>query len=141
MRIEQTMAACGRPIPRRTPTSAPYFDAAREGRLVLQRCPRNGFFFYPRSRCPHCLGEDWKWEEVSGRGTLYSYTVDRVGLDPTQRTQLPLIVSLVELAEGPRLTSRVVDCAPEDIEIGMPLMVCFEDLGEGMLIHFRPSTD
>lgn len=138
MRVEQPFAENGRPIPRRTPTSAPYFDAARSGRLSLQKCPRDGFFFYPRSRCPACLQADWSWEDVSGRGTLYSYTVDRVGLDPAQRERLPLIVALVELDEGPRLTTNLVDCTPESISIGMTVSVTFEDLGEETLIHFRP---
>ncbi len=138
MRVEQPFAENGRPIPRRTPTSAPYFDAARAGRLSLQKCPRDGFFFYPRSRCPACLQADWSWEDVSGRGTLYSYTVDRVGLDPAQRERLPLIVALVELDEGPRLTTNLVDCTPESISIGMTVSVTFEDLGEETLIHFRP---
>lgn len=138
MRVEQPFAENGRPIPRRTPTSAPYFDAARAGRLSLQKCPRDGFFFYPRSRCPECLQADWSWEDVSGRGTLYSYTVDRVGLDPAQRERIPLIVALVELDEGPRLTTNLVDCTPESISIGMTVSVTFEDLGEETLIHFRP---
>ena len=138
MRVEQPFAENGRPIPRRIPIAAPYFDGAREGRLVLQRCPRDGFFFYPRARCPICLGEDWKWETVSGRGTVYSYTVDRVGLDPAQQGQLPLIIAAVELEEGPRLTTRIVGCAPEAVSVGLPVEVRFEDLGRETLIHFTP---
>ena len=138
MRVEQPFAENGRPIPRRIPIAAPYFDGAREGRLVLQRCPRDGFFFYPRARCPVCLGEDWKWETVSGRGTVYSYTVDRVGLDPAQQGQLPLIIAAVELEEGPRLTTRIVGCAPEAVSVGLPVEVRFEDLGRETLIHFTP---
>jgi uncharacterized OB-fold protein len=138
MRVEQPTASDGRPIPRRTPTSAPFFDAARAGKLVLQRCPRDGFFFYPRSRCPVCLGDDWSWESVSGRGTIYSFTVDRVGLDPAQRSQLPLVVAAVELEEGPRLTTRIVGCQPEDVSVDQPVEVRFEDLGRETLIHFTP---
>lgn len=140
MRVEQPYAENGRPIPRRTPTSAPYFDAAREGRLILQRCPRDGFFFYPRSACPECLGTDWSWEGVSGRGTVHSFTIDRFGLDPAQKSRLPLVVAIVELEEGPRLTTNVVDCPPESVEIGMPVEVCFEDLGAESLVHFKPAA-
>lgn len=137
MRVEQPFSADGRPIPRRTPTSAPYFDGAREGKLVLQRCPRDGFFFYPRSRCPVCLGDDWKWERCSGRGKVYSFTVDRVGLDPAQHGQLPLVVAAVELEEGPRLTTRLVGCDPAQVSVGLPVEVVFEDLGRESLIHFQ----
>jgi len=140
MRVEQPFAPDGRPIPRRTPVSAPFFDAARGGRLVLQRCPRDGFFFYPRARCPVCLGDDWKWEPVSGRGTVYSFTVDRVGLDPAQRAQLPLVVAAVELEEGPRMTTRIVGCAPEAVRVGLPVEVRFEPLGGETLIHFAPRS-
>jgi len=140
MRVEQPFAENGRPIPRRTPTSAPYFDAARDGRLSLQKCPRDGFFFYPRNRCPDCLQDDWSWQDVSGRGTVYSYTVDRVGLDPTQRERLPLVVALVELEEGPRLTTNIIGCAADAVKIGMPVEVTFEDLGQETLIHFKPQS-
>ena len=140
MRIEQPYAESGRPIPRRTPTSAPYLDAAREGRLHLQRCPRDGFFFYPRTRCPECLGDDWSWEDTSGRGRVYSFTVDRVGLDPAQRDRLPLVVAIVELEEGPRLTTNLVGCAPEDVKVGMPVEATFEDLGPETLVLFQPSA-
>lgn len=139
MRVEQPYSEDGRPIPRRTPTSAPYFEAAREGRLSLQKCPRDGFFFYPRSRCPHCLQDDWSWEDVSGKGVLYAFTIDRIGLDPAQRAQLPLTVGIVELAEGPRLTTRIVGCTPEEAEVGMSVEVIFEDVGQETLIHFQPA--
>ena len=73
LRIEQPFNDDGRPIPRRTPVSVPFFDAAREGRLRIPKCPRKGFFFYPRSRCACCLKDDWTWEDASGRG-LNSYS-------------------------------------------------------------------
>ena len=137
--VEQPFAENGRPLPRRTPTSAPYFDAAREGRVSLQKCPRDGFFFYPRNRCPDCLQADWSWEDVSGRGTVYSYTVDRVGLDPAQRERLPLVVALVELEEGPRMTTNIVGCSAKDVSIGMAVEATFEDLGPETVIHFKPQ--
>ena len=137
----QPMNEAGRPMPRRTEVSSPYFDAAREGKLVLQRCPRDGFFFYPRTRCPECLQTDWVWEEVSGRGVVYSFCVDRVGHDPAQRGRLPLIVAAIELEEGPRMTSNVIGIAPEDVRVGMPVEAFFEDLGTESLILFRPASE
>ena len=140
MRVEQPFAENGRPIPRRTPTSAPYFDAAREGKLRLQECPRDGFFFYPRSRCPKCLEDDWSWKDVSGRAEIYSYTIDRIGLDPAQRARVPYVVAIVELEEGPRLTTNIVDCEVDGVFVGMPVHATFEDLGRETLIHFKPSA-
>jgi len=132
----QPVSEDGRPIPWRTPISAPYFDAARVGRLILQRCPRDGFFAHPRQRCPTCLGDDWEWQELSGRGTLHSFTIDRVGHDPALAKECPLVVILVDLEEGPRIASRLVACPPEEVRIGMPVEVAFEDLGPESLIHF-----
>jgi uncharacterized OB-fold protein len=136
----QPMSSDGRPIPRRTAISAPFFDAAKQGKLILQRCPRDGFFFYPRTRCPDCLEADWEWAEVSGRGTVYAFSVDRVGHDPAQRSRLPLVIAAVDLEEGPRLTTNIVGCAPEDVRVGLPVEVLFEDLGNESLILFRPRS-
>lgn len=136
----QPMSSDGRPIPRRTAASAAFFDAARAGRLILQRCPRDGFFYYPRTRCPDCLKDDWEWEEVSGRGVVYAFTIDRVGHDPAQRPRLPLVVAAVDLEEGPRLTTNIVGCSAEDVRVGLPVEVVFEDLGKESLVLFRPRA-
>lgn len=134
----QPMTEGGRPLPRRTPISAPFFDAARDEKLVLQRCPRDGFFYYPRTRCPECLGDDWEWEQVSGRGVVYAFTIDRVGHDPAQRGRLPLVVAAIDLEEGVRLTSNVVGCDPESVRVGMEVEVVFEDLERETLVLFQP---
>ena len=107
----------GRPLPRRTPISAPYFDAAKAHRLVVQKCPRDGLFFYPRTRCPECLADDWSWETMSGRGVVHAFAIDRVGHDPAQRSRLPLVVAAVDLEEGPRLTTNIVGCEPEYVVV------------------------
>ena len=136
----------GRPLPRITPTSRPYFDAAREGRLRLQRCPRDGVFYYPRSRCPHCWQADWAWTDLSGRGEVYSFTVDRVGHDPALAGDVPFVIALVTLEEGPRVVANVVGCAPEDVCVGMPVEAVFESYvpregGEPIaLLRFRPRS-
>ncbi len=131
----------GRPLPIPNPTTQPFFDAARAHRLELQRCPRDGFFFYPRSRCPRCLGDDWEWESVSGRGEVHAFTIDRVGHDPALSALVPFAIAIVELEEGPRVTANVVGCAVEEVHVGQPLEVCFEDVDEHTLVHFRPRAD
>jgi uncharacterized OB-fold protein len=132
-------ASDGRPLPWPNPTTRPFFDAAREHRLVLQRCPRDGFFFYPRSRCPGCLGADWTWEEVAGRGRVHSFTVDRVGHVPALRERTPYAIAIVELDAGPRLTARLVDCDPDVVKVGMPVVTAYEDVEGTTLVHFRPA--
>jgi len=131
-------ASDGRPLPWANPTTRPFFEGAREHRLVLQHCPRDGFFFYPRSRCPHCLGDDWRWEPVSGRGTVHSFTVDRVGHVPALRALAPYAVAIVELDEGPRMTARLVDCDVDSVRVGLPVAAAYEEVEDATLVHFRP---
>ncbi len=130
----------GRPLPLPNPTTQPFFDAAREHRLALQRCPRDGFFYYPRSRCPHCLGDDWAWETCSGEGEVHSFTIDRVGHVPALREYAPFAIAIVELANGPRITARLVDVSVDDVAIGMPVEPAFEDVDGITLVHFRPRA-
>ena len=129
----------GRPLPLPNPTTQPFFAAARERRLLLPHCPRDGFFFYPRSRCPRCLGADWEWREASGRGTVHSFTVDRVGHLPGLQQLVPYAIAIVELAEGPRLTARIVDCDVDSVSIGQELVARYEDVGDLTLVHFAPA--
>lgn len=132
-------ASDGRPLPWPNPTTQPFFDAARAHRLELQRCPRDGFFYYPRSRCPTCLGDDWSWEPVSGRGEVYAFTVDRAGHDPMQASRMPLVIAAVGLAEGPRMTANIVGCDPGDVHVGLAVEASYEDLDEITVVHFRPA--
>jgi len=77
---------------------------------------------------------------MSGRGVVHAFTVDRVGHDPAQRSRLPLVVAAIELEEGPRMTSNVVECLPEEIRVGMAVEAVFEDLDRETLILFRPRA-
>jgi len=133
------LASDGRPLPVPNPTTQPFFDGASRGRLVLQRCPRDGFYFYPRSHCPTCLGEDWEWEEVSGRGSVHAFTIDRTGHDPALARETPFVVAIVELEEGPRMTARIVACLPEDVRVGQPVEASFETIDDVTLVRFEPS--
>ena len=138
------MAADGRPLPWPNPTTQPFFDAASEGRLDLQRCPRDGFFFYPRSRCPGCLGDDWTWETVSGRGVVAAVTVDRLGHDPALAADVPYVVAIVALEEGPRMPARIVECDVDDpgaLRVGLPVEACFESIDAVTLVRFRPRGE
>jgi hypothetical protein len=134
------LAADGRPLPWPNPTVQPFFDAARERRLALPRCPRDGFFFYPRSRCPRCLGADWEWRDASGRGSVHSFTVDRVGHLQGLAHAVPYAIAIVELEEGPRLTARLVDCDPDALAVGMPVEARYEDVEDVTLVHFAPRA-
>ncbi len=128
-----------RPIPEVSPALAPYFAAARAGRLVVQRCTGCGALrFPPRELCSACLATEAAWQEVSGRGEIFSYYVMHQIYHPGFAAEVPYAVVVVKLEEGPKLTSNVVDCPLDEIAIGMPVEVVFEELSpEVTLPKFR----
>ena len=103
-----------------------FWDAARAGELQLQRCTACETLRYPVSDiCPTCLSLEHRWERVSGDGEVYSFGVFRHAYKPDW--PVPYTVALIKLVEGPTVISNVVGCAPEDVHVGMPVSVVFED--------------
>jgi len=135
------MAAWYLPIP--DSESEPFWNAAAEGRLVYQHCRSCGNdYHYPRARCPQCWSDQVEWRDASGRGTVYTYSVVRQNPIPPFRERVPYAVGIVELEEGPRMMSALVEARPEDIRIGLPVEVVFEREGgdDGMVVpRFRPA--
>ncbi|MFD7028285.1 Zn-ribbon domain-containing OB-fold protein [Streptomyces sp. NPDC059917] len=124
----------------------PYWDAAADGRLLLRRCADCGrVHHYPREFCPHCwAGEDRvAWEPASGRATLYTWSVVHRNDLPPFGARVPYVAAVVDLAEGPRMMTEVVDCAADALRVGMPLEVAFRVEGEGgdavSVAVFRPA--
>ena len=117
-----------------------FFDAARDGKLVLQSCPRDGVFYYPRSRCPKCWKDDWSWQPLSGRGTVHAFTIDRIGHDQAQAARVPFAIGLVDLEEGARVVGNVVGCEVDDVRVGLEVEACFETVEGVALLQFRPRT-
>ncbi|MFI5045677.1 MAG: Zn-ribbon domain-containing OB-fold protein [Acidimicrobiia bacterium] len=131
-----------RPLPEPDDTSAFFWDGAREGRLLVQRCDQCEQFQYPPEVvCIHCRSTELTPTEVSGRGRLWTYTVVERVFDAGFSDAVPYALALVELDEqgGLHLLTNVVDVAPEELEIGMPLEVVFEDRGEVVVPQFRPA--
>ena len=133
-------AAVQRPLPPLTPEMAPFWEAARRHELVAQRCRGCGTHRFPaRDICSRCLSRDAEWARVTGRGTLFSYAVMHQVYHPAFADQVPYAVVVVELAEGARLISNVVDCPLAALRIGMPVEVVFDDVTpEITLPKFRP---
>lgn len=127
------------PAPLVNPETKPFWDATAEGRLLLPRCDGcQQLIWYPRAICPSCHHASTTWEELSGRGTVYSFTVTRKG-QGRWASAAPYVVAYVELDEGPRLLTNVVDCDPDAVHIGQPVEVAFADTGEGTALpRFRP---
>ena len=129
-----------RPLPAVTDVSRPFWQAAREHRLELQRCDDcNEWIFYPRQVCSECLSSALSWHQVSGLGTVYTYTLLHVPPHPGLVDDLPMIVAVVKLNEGPQLTTNIVGCPPEEVTIDMPVTVYFDDVDETTtLVKFKP---
>ncbi len=118
-----------RPGPPPDPELDPYFEAAGQGRLLVQRCPNGHAQLYPRRHCVTCRAQV-EWEEASGFATVYSFTVVRQHHSRAFRHLLPLIVALVDLDEGPRLMTNLVGIDPEAVEIGLRVEVWFERVSD-----------
>jgi len=130
------------PLPDRT--SAFFWSAASESRLAVQRCNRCGAWHHPPViACPQCQSEDVRPTDVSGRGTVYSFTVVRQAFDPAYAEELPYLVALVELEEDPslRLLSNLVELEVPDAAVGMPVEVVFVERNRQALPMFRPRND
>jgi len=132
-----------RPRPKPTPVTQPFWDATAEGRFLVQRCRAcQTAQFYPKISCTTCGSQDLAWEDASGKGTVYTFSIARRPTHPAFNEAGDYVVAIIELAEGPRVTSNVVGCDPEAVEIGMPVEVTFEPVGEDgiALPLFRPAA-
>jgi uncharacterized OB-fold protein len=119
----------------------PFWDAARDGKLLIKRCNTCGKpHFYPRPFCPRCWSDDVAWEEASGGATLYTFSIVRRNDLPPFNERVPYVAAVVDLDEGVRMLSNVVDCAVDDVVIGMRLEVTFrQETDEVSLPLFRPA--
>lgn len=105
-----------------------YFDAATEGKLLLKTCETCGQnHFYPRALCPFCFSEKTKWIESSGKGVIYSYSVMRAA-EPNY------VLAYVELEEGVRVLTNIVDCDVDTLNIGQDVKVAFVPSKDGQVI-------
>jgi hypothetical protein len=117
----------GVPVP--TPDSDEFWAGCRAGELRIPRCRACGLLnWFPRSMCRQCSSEDLHWEAMSGRGQLYSFSVVR--RSPSPDLPSPYVLALVDLDEGVRLMSHVVDIEPDDVRVGMDLAVSFRVVSE-----------
>ena len=113
----------------------PFWDAARDGQLLIKRCADCGAaHFYPRPFCPRCWSTRVSWEPASGRAELYTWSVIHHNDLPPFRDRLPYVAAVVDLAEGPRVMTTVVDCDPDELAIGMDLRVDFRPLDDEITI-------
>jgi uncharacterized OB-fold protein len=136
------MASLGKPIPAVTADMAGFFEGARRGQLMVERCDHCGTLRFPAHElCAKCLATGAKWVPVSGRGEIYSFNIMHQIYHPGFAAEVPYAVIVVKLEEGPKFISNLVGIKPHEIKIGMPVEVTFERAGEDLMIpKFRPRA-
>jgi uncharacterized OB-fold protein len=125
--------------PRITPATAPFFAALREKKFITTRCTRcAAVSFPPRLICPACMSDEREWVELSGRGAIYAFTFNRI-VPRAYIAEAPYITAMVDLAEGPRILTRLEHSSYEDLAIGQAVRVGFKPLSaEIMFFYFEP---
>lgn len=119
-----------------------FWEAAEQGRLVVQRCGACGeYVFPPQDVCPYCWADQLGWREVDGEGRVYSFSTVHVDLRPAWSDRLPYVIAFVRLNEGVFLVTNLAECDPDAVEIGTPVEVVFGELPgeEGTFPQFTPS--
>jgi uncharacterized OB-fold protein len=138
---EDTMAEGKRPLPQPTPETQHYWDGARQGQLLLQRCDDcRHTYFPPRPFCPKCASRKVSVNQASGKGRLHSYVIHH---RPSPGFTPPYSIAVVELDEGPRLMTNIVGCpqTPEALVLDMPLEVTFEKQNDDITLpFFKPKA-
>jgi uncharacterized OB-fold protein len=122
-------------------SGAPFWDATRERKLVLPWCVDcDRPIWYPREICPVCLGDDIEWRPSSGLGAVHAVSVHHLPGPMREPSAGPYAVALVDLTEGVRIMTNVVNCEPEAVRVGMAVRVTWHPLSDGRnLPQFQPA--
>jgi uncharacterized OB-fold protein len=136
------MADYKKPLPTPDPVTKPYWDSLKAHALEIQRCGGcQQMIFYPRPLCPSCMSDDLTWTKVSGRGVVHAFAIPHRSPNPAFASEAPYVVALVELEEGARMMSNLVDVdpTPEAVRVGMAVEIVYDDVtDEVTLPKFRP---
>ena len=130
-----------KPLPTVSGETKPFWDAARQGRLLIQQCRRcQEHQWYPRGFCANCWSHEIAWVEASGQGVVWTYTITHQNRSPGFQEEVPYVLALVTLEEGVKVFTNVVECNPQDVYIGMPVQVVFREATPAIHIpYFRPA--
>lgn len=136
------MSPLARPMPVPTPTSRPFWDALREHRICIQYSPSTGrYVFYPRVLAPGTLADDLEWREISGAGSLYTFTLSYRPVSPHFVDDVPQLLAIVQWDEGPRFSTEIVNAEPDAIRVGMRVGPVFTDYpNDGVtMLRYEPA--
>jgi len=129
-----------KPIPVPTRETKPYWDACKKHELHIQKCASCGHYqFYPRLYCTKCMSEKIDWVKASGRATVLSFTIVYRPVTQAFAAEVPYVVAMITLDEGPQMMTNIVGCPPEQVKIGMSVQVTFDDWTEEISVpKFKP---
>lgn len=132
-----------KPIPEPDEQSQPFFAGGATGQLMITRCRACQAYLSPEVRvCTKCLGEELEWAPSSGRATLHTFGVMHQRYHPGFEPEIPYNIAVVELEEGPRMSTNIVGCRNEELRVGMPLAVTFDQVADGVFLpKFRPAGE
>ena len=135
------MAEWNKPLPTVSGETKPYWDSCRRGQLMIQKCDSCAEYqFYPRGICANCWSNDIQWYSASGKGTVWTFTVTHQNRTPGFAEDVPYVLALVELEEGVRMFTNIVECEPRDVKIGMAVEVTFVQANDQISIpYFKPA--
>lgn len=132
-----------KPMPKVTKWSKPYWDAAKQHKLILKKCKNCGEIDHPPYLyCTNCLSDEHEWIEASGKATLVAYAINVFGVPFPFWDDMPYVLAMVDLEEGPRMMTNIVDWNQDELKNGMELEVVFDDVNEEFTLpKFRPSSN
>lgn len=130
-----------KPLPVINGDTAPYWAYCHKHQLRMQQCRQCGNIRFPISIvCPKCHSLEFDWTRLSGKGKVYSFCVYRQAYHPAYVDDIPYAVAIIQLEEGPRMESNIIDCKMEDIHIDMPVVVFFDDVTDEIALpKFKPA--
>jgi uncharacterized OB-fold protein len=131
-----------KPLPIINEDTKPYWEYCHQHELRMQKCKECGNVRFPSSiLCPACHSMETDWEKLSGKGRVYSFIVFRLAYHEAYQNDIPYVVAIIELEEGPRMESNIIGCKIEDVKIGMPVEVVFDDVTEDVALpKFKPVS-
>ena len=134
------MSSYTKPLPVPSKWSQPFWDGTRQHKLLFKRCSKCGTIDHPPYLyCTECWAEEHEWVQASGKGEIYAFTTCLLGAPPAFTDDQPFTLAVVDLPEGPRMLSTIIEAKPEELTIGMEVEVVFDKVTEEITLpRFRP---
>ena len=132
-----------KPLPKVNADTKPFWEGCREHQLRFQKCTHCSHVLWPPSvLCPLCYSRDTEWLVLSGRGRVYSFVVYHQAYHPAFEDDLPYVVAIVELDEGPHILTNIIGCSPDSLRCDMPMEVVWEKVTDEITLpKFRPASE